>query len=47
MTPLSWIFMLTVWAIILSLNVFCFYKVLQKPGIERLDESQDDAERRP
>lgn len=29
MTPLSWLYMFTVWAILIALNVFCFYKILK------------------
>jgi len=41
MTLFSWIYMLAVWAVILTLNVFCFYKVFQKPKIEPIEEEQD------
>ena len=32
MTPLSWLYMLSVWAIIIALNVFCFYNIFKKNG---------------
>lgn len=41
MTPLSWIYMLSVWAGILALVVFCFVRAFRKPRIDRLDESRD------
>jgi len=30
MTPLSWTFMLVVWAAIIALNVFCFGRIFRK-----------------
>jgi hypothetical protein len=30
MTPGSWIYMLTVWALIAALNVFCFTRMFRK-----------------
>ena len=30
MTTLSWIYMLSVWAIIISLNVYCFSRIYRK-----------------
>lgn len=27
MTPLSWLYMILVWGLIVGLNVFCFYRV--------------------
>lgn len=30
MTPLSWLYMGVVWAAILWLNVFCFYRIFTK-----------------
>lgn len=35
MTLFSWIYMITVWAIILGLNVFCFYRVFRSRGNQR------------
>ena len=32
MTLSSWIFMLAVWAAILALNAFCFYRMFTKNG---------------
>lgn len=32
MTPLSWLYMLLVWGIILAVNVYCFYRILKKGG---------------
>lgn len=28
----SWIYMLTVWALIIALNIFCFYNIFRKQG---------------
>ncbi len=30
MTLYAWIYMLTVWFVIIAVNVFCFYKLLSK-----------------
>ena len=30
MTPLSWIYMGTVWAAIIALCAFCFYRIFKK-----------------
>lgn len=30
MTTLSWIYMLSVWTIIISLNVYCFSRIYRK-----------------
>jgi hypothetical protein len=30
MTPGSWIYMLTVWGLLIALNVYCFRKVFKK-----------------
>ena len=27
MTPLTWIYMLSVWAVIIALNAYCFYRI--------------------
>ncbi|MCX5768962.1 MAG: hypothetical protein NTZ09_01620 [Candidatus Hydrogenedentes bacterium] len=42
MTLLSWIYMIAVWTAITILNVYCFYKVFQKPKITKLDDSKND-----
>lgn len=41
MTLFSWIYMLAVWSVIIVLNLFCFYKVLQKPRIESPEEQPE------
>ena len=41
MTLLSWIYMIAVWTGITLLNVYCFYKVFQKPKINQLDDSKN------
>jgi len=41
MTLLSWIYLIAVWAAITLLNVYCFYKVFQKPKINQLDDSEN------
>jgi hypothetical protein len=41
MTLVSWIYMIAVWAGITLLNVYCFYKVFQKPKINQLDDSEN------
>ena len=30
MTPLNWLYMLIVWAIIIGLNVYCFTRIFMK-----------------
>lgn len=30
MTTLSWIYMLSVWASISALNIYCFYRIFKK-----------------
>ncbi len=30
MTPISWIYMGTVWTIIITLNIYCFYNIFTK-----------------
>lgn len=30
MTPGSWLYMVCVWAAIIALNVFCFYRIFTK-----------------
>lgn len=32
MSLLSWIYMLTVWALITFVNIYCFYRVFTKKG---------------
>ena len=31
MTPEAWVFMLSVWAVIIGLTGYCFYKLLVSP----------------
>ena len=38
MTLLSWIYMISVWTGLTLLNIYCFYKVFQKPKIDHLDD---------
>lgn len=30
MTAVTWIYMLAVWAAIITLNVYCFYRIFKK-----------------
>ena len=30
MTPVSWLYMALVWAAIIALNIFCFYRIFKK-----------------
>lgn len=32
MTPISWLYMLLVWGLIVAVNVFCFYRLFKKKG---------------
>jgi hypothetical protein len=41
MTLLSWIYMIAVWTGLTLLNIYCFYKVFQKPEIEQGDDSEN------
>jgi hypothetical protein len=41
MTPLSWLYMGIVWAAILWLNVFCFYRIFKKKKKE-MDGGSDE-----
>lgn len=37
MTPLSWLYMGLVWAAIIALNLFCFYRIFKKNGQDRAE----------
>jgi len=41
MTLLSWFYMIAVWIAITLLNIYCFYKVFQKPKTNQIDNSKD------
>ena len=36
MTPFTWCYMLSVWAVIIAVNAYCFYRILTRGG--RRDE---------
>ena len=38
MTPLNWLYMLGVWAIIISLNVYCFSRIFMKERSKKKEE---------
>ena len=40
MTPLSWLYMGTVWTAILVLCIFCFYKIFKKKNGDTDDSGE-------
>ena len=42
MTPLSWVYMLLVWAAIIALNVFCFWNIFRKREDKVRRQDEDD-----
>jgi Ca2+/Na+ antiporter len=43
MSMLSWLYMLSVWTVILLLNIFCFYRIFT---IKEKQDSRDNRDRK-